>query len=117
MQVSLDKLSSDGKILFGFNGATTLIVGEIALLVKVGQVTQQVLFSVVKDLGPYNAIVGQAWLHTMKAVPLTYHQTISYLTSVGQIDLLSSQLAARQCYQLSVREREKGASPNDLTTK
>ena len=90
MKVPLDKLSSTGRILSRFNGATTLTVGDIAFLVKAGPITQQVLFSIVEDLGPYNAIVGRAWLHTMKAVPSTYHQTISYLTSGGQIDLLSS---------------------------
>ena len=95
MKVSLDKLSSADIILSGFNRVTTLTMGDIALPVKAGLVTQQVLFSVVEDLGPYNAIVGQAWLHAMKAVPSIYHQTISYLTSVGHIDLLSSQLAAR----------------------
>ena len=114
MKVPLDKLSSAGRILSGFNGATMLTVGDIALPVKAGTVTQQVLFSVVEDLGPYNAIIGRAWLHAMKAVPSTYHQTISYLTSVEHIDLLGSQLAARQCYQLSVQEREKGESPNNL---
>ena len=114
MKVSLDKLNSAGKILFGFNRATTLTVSDIAFPIKAGPVTQQVLFSVVEDLGPYNVIVGRAWLHTMKAVPSTYHQTISYLTSAGQIDLLSSQLATRQCYQLSVQEREKDESSNNL---
>ena len=60
MQVPLDKLISVGRILFGFNGATTLTVGDIALPVKARPVTQQVLFSMVEDLGPYNAIVGRA---------------------------------------------------------
>ena len=95
MKVPLDKLGSTDRILSRFNGATTLTMGDITLPVKAGAVIQQVLFSVVGDLGPYNAIVGRAWLHAMKAVPSTYHQTISYLTSAGQIDLLSSQLVAR----------------------
>ena len=98
MKVLLDKLNLVGRILSRFNGATTLTLGDISLPVKAGPITQQVLFSVVKDLGPYNAIIGRALLHTMKAVPSTKHQTINYLTSAGQIDLLSSQLAARQCY-------------------
>ena len=85
--VPLDHLSSADRVLSGFNGATTLTVGDIAFSVKVGSVTQQVLFSVVEDLGPYNAILGQAWLHTMKVVPSTYYQTISYLTASGQVDL------------------------------
>ena len=77
MKVPLDHLSSASKIFSEFNGATTLTVGDIVLSVKAGPVTQQVLFSVVEDLGPYNDIMGRAWLHAMKAVPSTYHQTIS----------------------------------------
>ena len=73
MRVPLDHLSSAGRVLSGFNGATTLTVGDIAFSVKAGLVTQQVLFSVVEDLGPYNAILSRAWLHAMKAVPSTYH--------------------------------------------
>ena len=113
MKVPLDKLSSVGRILSGINGATTLTMGDITLPIKAGPVIHQVLFSVIEDLGSYNAIFGRALLHAMKAIPSTYHKTISYLTSVGEINLLSSQLAARQCYQLSVQEHEKGESSNN----
>ena len=87
-------------------------MGDIVLSVKAGSVMQQILFSVVEDLGSYNAILGRAWLQAMKAVPSTYHQTISYRTTFGQVDLQGSQLAARQCYQLSVQEREKDETSN-----
>ena len=60
VKVPLDKLSLAGRTLSEFNGATTLTMGDIALPFKAGPVTQQVLFSVVEDLGPYNAIVGLA---------------------------------------------------------
>ena len=112
MKVPLSHLRSAGRVLSGFDGSTKLTVGDIALSVKVGPVTQQVLFSVVKDLDPYNSIMGRTWLHVMKAIPSTYHQTISYLTASGQVDLQGSQLAARQCYQLSVHEREKDKKPD-----
>ena len=52
MNISFDRLSSTGRILSGFNGATTVTMGDIALPVKVGLVVQQVLFLVVEDLGP-----------------------------------------------------------------
>ena len=60
MKVFLDKLNSAGRNFSDFNGATTLTIGDIALPIKAEPVTQQVFFSVFEDLGPYNAIVGQA---------------------------------------------------------
>ena len=108
MRVPLDHLSSSSRVLSGFNEATTLRVGDIAFPIQAGPVIQQVLFSVVEDLGPYNAILGRAWLHAMKAIPSMYHQTISYLTASGQVDLQGSQLATRQFYQLSMQGREQG---------
>ena len=107
MYISFDKLSSAGRILSDFNGATIVTMGDIALPVKAGPVVQYVLFSIVEDLGQYLAIVGRVWLHAMKVVPSTYHEMISYLTSAGQIVLLSNQLAARQCHQVSMQECEK----------
>ena len=95
MRVPINHLNSAGRVLLGFNGATTLTLGDISFLVKAGLMTQQILFSVVEDLGPYHAILGRTWLHAMKAIPSTYHQTISYLTASGQVDLQGSQLAAR----------------------
>ena len=113
MRVPIDHLSSAGKVLSGFNGATTLTVGDIAFPVRASPVTQQILFSVVEDLRPYNAILGWTWLHAMKAIPSTYHQTISYLTASGQVDLQGSQLAVWQCYQLSLQGREQSECSNE----
>ena len=94
MKLSPSMLNSTGRILLGFNGVTTTTLGDVTLLVKARPVTQQVLFSIVEDLGPYNAILSRTWLHSTKAIPSTYHQMVSYLTTAGQVDLLSSQLAA-----------------------
>ena len=105
MKIPIDHLHSPDRILSGFNGATTLSVRDITFSNKAGPITQQVLFYVVEDLRPYNAILGRAWLHAMKVVPSTYHQTISYLTEARQVDLQGSQLALRQCYQTSLQER------------
>ena len=90
MNISLDRLSSTGRILSGINGATIVTMGDITLSVRAGPVIHQILFSVVEDLGLYNAIIGRAWLHVMKVVSSTYHQMISYLTSARQVHLLSS---------------------------
>ena len=114
MKLSSNMLNSAGRILSGFSGATTTTLGNVTLPVKAGPVTQRVLFSIVEDLGPYNAIMSWTWLYSMKAVPSTYHQMVSYLTSAGQVNLLSSQLVARQCYQPTCTNKEGRAIPSNL---
>ena len=94
MKLSTEMLNSVRRILSGFNGATTVTLWDVALPVTAGQVTQQILFLVVGDLGPYNAIVGRTWLHLIIAILPTYHQIANCLTNAGQVDLLSSQLTA-----------------------
>ena len=102
IKLSLGVVNSTRRIISGFNGSTIVTLGDVALPVKAGPVTQQVLFSIVEDLRPYNAIMGQAWLHSMKAILSTYHQMVSYLANIGKVDLLSNRLDAQQCYQLSM---------------
>ena len=58
MKLSFNVVNSTGRILSGFNGATTVTLGNVALPIKARSITQQVLFSIVEDLGPYNAIMG-----------------------------------------------------------
>ena len=40
MNISFDRLSSAGRILSRFNGATTVTLGDIALRIKVGTIVQ-----------------------------------------------------------------------------
>ena len=58
MRLSLGVLNSAGRILSGFNGLTTVTLGYVTLLVRASLVTQQVMFSIIGYLGPYNAIMG-----------------------------------------------------------
>ena len=104
---SLASLENPGRILSGFNGSSTTSLRDIILPVQAGPVTLNVQFSVVQDLSPFNVILGRTWLHYMKVIPSTYHQMVSFLTNEGQIDLYGSQLAARQCYQIT---RDVGTS-------
>ncbi|XP_034697355.1 uncharacterized protein LOC117923243 [Vitis riparia] len=87
---SLVGLENPGRILSGFNGASTISLGDIVLPVQAGQVTLNVQFSVVQDLSSFNVILGRAWLHCMKAIPSTYHKMVSFLTEDGQINLYGS---------------------------
>ena len=47
MKLSLGVVNSAGRILSSFNGSTTMTLRDVAFPMKVGLVTQQVLFSIV----------------------------------------------------------------------
>ena len=101
-------LENPGRTLSGFNGSSTTSLGDVTLPVQARLIILNVLFYVIEDLSPFNAILGRTWLHGMKVIPSTYHQMVSFITQDGQIDLYGSQLAARQCYQIA-REAEPSA--------
>ena len=113
MKLSLGVVNSARRILSCFNGATTVTLGDVMLPIKAGPVTQWVLFSIVEDLRPYNAIMGRACLHSMKVILSIYHKMVNYLTNVRQVDLLSSQLEVRQCYQLYIKEQRGDKNPEN----
>ena len=60
MKLSLGMMNSAGRMLSGFNGVTTVTLGDVTLFVKVKPITQQVMFSIVEDLGTYNLIIRRA---------------------------------------------------------
>ena len=103
MGYSLSALENPGRLLSGLNGATTTSLGDVVLPVQAGSITLNVRFLVVDDLSRYNGIMGRAWLHRKKVIPSTYHKMVSYLTKEEQVDLLGSQLAMRQCYQVTLQ--------------
>ena len=102
MAYSPSALENPWHLLSKFNGATTPSLGDVVLPVQASPIILNIQFSVVNDLSPYNAIMGHAWLHRMKVIPSTYHRKVICLMKERQIDFLSSQLAACQCYQVAL---------------
>ena len=120
MSYSPFALENLGRLLSGFNGAMTTSLGDVVLLVQAGPITLNVQFSVVDNLSSYNANMGRAWLHKMKVIPSTYHRMVSYHMEEGQVDLLGSQLVARQCYQVALDSKHpngKEARPKSSNTR
>ena len=69
--------------LVGFSGEVKYTLGDIVLPVYAGGINLQVKFNVLECESPYNCIIGRPWIHAMKAVPSTYHQTIKFPTKWG----------------------------------
>ncbi|XP_028063223.1 uncharacterized protein LOC114266520 [Camellia sinensis] len=73
-------LSSADYPLFSFNANLEYPLGKITLPVRADTRPVDMEFLVVKLPSPYNLIMGRTWLHTMQAVPSTYHQLLCFLT-------------------------------------
>ena len=103
-QVRIDKerLVPKNTPLVGFRRTKVVPLGAVTLSVMVGnypqQITKDVTFLVVDCLSTYNAIFGRPTLNSWKAVTLTYHSMIKFLTDYKVGELRRNQVAARKCY-------------------
>lgn len=57
MGIWISTLGNPGRVLKGFNGSTTWILGEIIFPIKADLIALNVLFSVVSNPSPYNSIL------------------------------------------------------------
>nr|GFD25583.1 hypothetical protein [Tanacetum cinerariifolium] len=71
----------------GFSGETTWPVGQLKLLVTIGDATHSIKawmnFMIVKSLSPYNGIIGRPELKAIQAVPSTVHGMLKFPTEEG----------------------------------
>nr|GEX30719.1 reverse transcriptase domain-containing protein [Tanacetum cinerariifolium] len=100
--------------LTGFSGETTWPLGQLRLLVTIGDATHSTKawmnFMVVKSLLPYNGIIGRPGLKAIQAVPSTVHGMLKFPTEGGIVTICSSLLIPAECASIgtsSVTPREE----------
>nr|GFC16887.1 reverse transcriptase domain-containing protein [Tanacetum cinerariifolium] len=108
--------------LTGFSGETTWPLGQLKLLVTIGDATHSTKawmnFMIVKSLSPYNGIIGRPGLKAIQAVPSTVHGMLKFPTEKGIVTIRSSLLIPAECASVdtsSVTPEEKKAHPANLT--
>nr|GFB69756.1 reverse transcriptase domain-containing protein [Tanacetum cinerariifolium] len=73
--------------LTGFSGETTWPLGQLKLLVTIGDATHSTKawmnFMIVKSLSLYNGIIGRSGLKAIQAVPSTVHGMLKFPTEEG----------------------------------
>ena len=69
-------------------------------------------FLVVDQPSAYNAIIGRPGLNKLRAATLTYHLMIKFPIKEGVGEVKGDQLAARRCYNISMK---KVSNPTTLT--
>nr|GEV02822.1 reverse transcriptase domain-containing protein [Tanacetum cinerariifolium] len=109
-------------LLTGFSGETTWPLGQLRLLVNIGDATHSTKawmnFMVVKSLSPYNGIIGRPGLKAIQAVPSTLHGMLKVPTKEGIVTIRSSLLIPIECASIGTsfgKPREERTHPANFT--
>ncbi|GKF93024.1 hypothetical protein Tco_0279743 [Tanacetum coccineum] len=101
--------------LIGFSGEIIWAIGQIQLLVKIGDeehsTSALMNFMVVKSPSPYNGIIGRPGVRKLQAVPSIAHEMLKLPVEGRVITLKSSRMVPLEC---AVVSRPEG---NFLATK
>jgi len=73
MGITPNQLSLTLLTIQGFNQVGKKALGTVALKVELDELYTDALFHVIDADTSYNALLGQPWLHTSKAIPSTLH--------------------------------------------
>ncbi|GJW47866.1 reverse transcriptase domain-containing protein [Tanacetum coccineum] len=91
--------------LVGFSGEIKWPLGQITLLVKVGDdehsTSTWMDFMVVRSTYPFNGIIGRPGLRKIKAVSSTTHEMIKFPVMGGTLTLRSSKIIPIECAMIS----------------
>ncbi|GKA61197.1 hypothetical protein Tco_0760604 [Tanacetum coccineum] len=94
--------------LIGFSGEIIWLIGQIQLLVKIGDEEHStpvwMNFVVVRSPSPYNGIIRRPGVRKLQAVPSTAHGMLKLLVEGGLITLKSSRLVPLECAMVSEPE-------------
>nr|GFA87943.1 reverse transcriptase domain-containing protein [Tanacetum cinerariifolium] len=108
--------------LTGFSGETIWPLGQVRLLVTIGDATHSTKawmhFMVVKSMSPYNGIIGRPGLKAIQAVPFTVHGMIKFPVEGGIATIRSTILIPTECASMitsSVTPREERTRPANFT--
>jgi hypothetical protein len=98
MGFTLSDLVKKSVPLVGFSGETAHTLGEIYIPTYAKGINLHVKYLIIDCMTSYTVILGRPWLHAMKAVPSTYHQSIKFPTPWGVQEILGDQRDSRECY-------------------
>ena len=96
--------------LVSFKGRRVAPKGLIRLPMQAGMDVVEVDFIVVNAFSPYTAIMGRPWLHTLRAVSSTLHQKVKYPSEGQVLEIVGSQVVARQCLVAAIHRLEAETS-------
>nr|GEV94569.1 reverse transcriptase domain-containing protein [Tanacetum cinerariifolium] len=101
--------------LVGFSGEIIWPLGQISLLVKIGDeehsTSAWMNFIVVRSPSPYNGIIERPGVRKIRAIPSTAHEMIKTLVAGGIVTLQSSRIIPLECSMVSEPGVPRGQAP------
>ncbi|GJS17819.1 reverse transcriptase domain-containing protein [Tanacetum coccineum] len=92
--------------LIGFSGETIWPLGQISLLVKIGDEEHFTFawmsFMVIMSPSQHNGIIGKTGIRKIRAVPSTTHKMLKFLVEEGTVMLRSNRVIPMKCAMISV---------------
>jgi hypothetical protein len=108
MGIDRERIKPFASPLVGFGGEVVFPIGIIPLPVTAGTAPQLAMvmvdFVVIDRPSAYNAIMGQPALNKLKVATSTYHFMMKSPTEEGVGVVRGDQLAARKCYNTSMKK-------------
>ncbi|GJT86724.1 reverse transcriptase domain-containing protein [Tanacetum coccineum] len=91
--------------LIGFSGETIWPIGQISLLVKIGDeehsTSAWMNFMVIRSPSQHNGIIGRTGIRKIRAVPSTAHGMLKFPVEGGTVTLRSSRVIPMECAMIS----------------
>ncbi|XP_059629541.1 uncharacterized protein LOC132272400 [Cornus florida] len=113
LKIKPEKLKPTGNPLLGFDGKRVEPSGMVELTVQAAERVLIESFVVVEIHPSYNLLMGRGWIHRVQGVPSTLHQVMRCLGPDGTkvIDIHRDQVAAKECYSMTLKSAGKGKNP------
>ncbi|GJW37608.1 reverse transcriptase domain-containing protein [Tanacetum coccineum] len=96
--------------LTGFSGETIWPLGQLKLLVTIGDVDHSTKawmnFMIVRSLSPYNGIIGRLGIRDIRAVPSTAHGMLKFSVDGGIVTIRSTILIPDECATVTTSSKQ-----------
>ncbi|XP_059627811.1 uncharacterized protein LOC132270645 [Cornus florida] len=113
LEIKPDRLKPTWNPLLRFDGKRAEPIGMVEVAVHTTERVLMESFVVVEIHPSYNLLMGRWWTHRVQGVPSTLHQVMRYLGLDGTkvIDIHGDQVAAKECYSVTLKSAGKGKAP------
>ncbi|GJZ42809.1 reverse transcriptase domain-containing protein [Tanacetum coccineum] len=92
-------------LLIGFSGETIWPIGQISLLVKIGEEEHSTFawmnFMVIRSPSQHNGIIGRTSIRKIRVVPSMAHGMLKFLVKGGKVTIRSSRVILMECAMIS----------------